>query len=403
MTEKPPPPLPTLPMHLMLAMGCWLNSPSAWRCAKSALPSLNASASPLPKAEARKLERALAEEAKNRASNLLTGVLTYYDTPYSRTMPQAPCIWQNGNARLLDYGFNARNIAPDAPVALFVPSLINKYYILDLEEERSMLRYLRTQDIYPLVLDWGDPGEREQGFDCSDYVMRILIPAIEFIVSATRRPIALTGYCMGGIFALAAAQHKPKLVNALGLFATPWDFHCASFKPFILDTAWHDMLESAVATRGMLPADMIQSLFYMTDPWVFEQKFRRFASLPAGSRAAKDFIALEHWVNDGVAMTSGVARDSLIGWAQQNKLARGQWQAGGTTVKAQLPRSLPVFIALPQNDHVVPLDCAQPLAEKLRHAHIERPGAGHVGMIVGRGAKRELWQPLAEWLHAARR
>jgi polyhydroxyalkanoate synthase len=203
---------------------------------------------------------------------------------------------------------------------------------------------------------------------------------------------------MGGNMALAAAQLKPESVSALALFASPWDFHCKDFSSFVLDQQWLPMVESMLASQKQLPAEVVQSLFYLTDPFIFEQKFRRFAGLQSDSRMAKDFIALEHWVNDGVPMTAKVAHDCLIGWAQENQMAKGKWQVAGKTINPKKIK-LPTFIAIPRQDHVVPQTCAQPLADTMLHAHVIHPGSGHVSMIVGNRAKKELWQPFAEWVN----
>lgn len=340
------------------------------------------------------LQNAVSREAKNQASEMLAGVLRYYETPYKRDVSDPPCIWQHGSARVLDYG---QRITDPKAVVLFIPSLINRYYILDLEEERSFLRYLASQKIYPLVLDWGQPVADEKNFNCGDYVTEILLPAIDFIAKISGGQVALAGYCMGGVLALAAAKLKPRKISSLALLATPWDFHCPEFAPFVLEKKWQVEMAKLIDNKKTLPAEMIQSMFYLTDPFLFEHKFRRYAGLDPNSRAAKDFVALEHWVNDGVPMTSGVAHDCLIGWAQENKLMKIQWRVAGKNITPPSP-ALPTFIAIPKNDHVVPFDCALPLAIAAKHAVIIHPSAGHVGMIVGSHAKRELWQPYANWL-----
>lgn len=386
-------------MHLMLTAMCWLSSPFALQCAKNGLLPLNTLKNlgqnqPLNA----KQEQAISEEAKNRASNLLAGVLRYYETPYTRKVEEPPCVWQRGSARLLDYGALAPQVGL-SKVVLFVPSLINRYYILDLEEERSMLRYLATQGIYPLVLDWGAPSDYEAKFGCADYVSEILAPAVDFIAKMAGERITLAGYCMGGVLALAAARLRRSRVSSLALFATPWDFHCKEFQGFLLDEARLSLFSSYIRTQKTLPADFVQALFYVSDPFVFEQKFRRYAELAPESRAAKDFVALEHWVNDGVPMTARVAEDCLIEWTQKNQLMKGAWQVGG---KAITPKGtkLPTFMAIPQNDHVVPMECAMALSRAMPHAKLIHPSAGHVGMMVGSRARREMWQPFAEWLHA---
>ncbi|NBX04301.1 MAG: alpha/beta fold hydrolase [Alphaproteobacteria bacterium] len=396
-----PMPLPTLPMHLMLTVGCWLSSPFALQCAKSGLLPLSSLPNLLQKSPAaqlpKKLEQAINAEAKSRAASLLSGVLRYFETPYVRDVAEPPCVWQRGSARLLDYGSLAADNASLSRVVLFIPSLINRYYILDLEEERSMLRHLITQGIYPLVLDWGQPGDDEAGFSCADYVSEVLAPAIDFISKFAGEKIHLAGYCMGGVLALAAAQVKPQKVASLALFATPWDFHCEDFEHFLVDAARRDWLLEYIRSHKTLSPDFVQSLFYIANPWLFEQKFRRYEGLAEGSRAARDFVALEHWVNDGVPMTAKVAEDCLIDWAQDNHLLAGKWKVKNKSVRPE-KMTLPTFMAIPQNDHVVPLSCALPLADALPHAHIIRPSAGHVGMMVGSRAKRELWQPYADWL-----
>jgi polyhydroxyalkanoate synthase subunit PhaC len=417
------PPLPTLPMQLMLTMGTWLSSPFASACASNGfspsnpppnLPPLN----PVAQAE---LANAVLAEAKNRAADLLTGVLRYLDAPYARNVSEPPTIWKQGNARLLDYSVSTLSLwkrggasqgegkkftsphpnplPKGEGIMLFVPSLINRYYILDLNEEHSLLRYLAAQGIYTLVLDWGAPGEFEREFDCTHYVTEILLPALEFIHRTSGKKVTLAGYCMGGVLAAAAAQLKPTQVGALALLATPWDFHCSAFAPFVVSERWHAAIEAQIVAQETVPADIIQSLFYWTDPFVFEHKFRRFAELSPESHAAKEFVALERWVNDGVPMTKGVARECLIDWAQKNIVARGSWLVGGEKIDPK-KITIPTLIAIPENDHVVPRDCAMKLASAIKDARIVHPSAGHVGMIVGHRAKKELWAPMVEWLQA---
>ncbi|MDE3059381.1 MAG: alpha/beta fold hydrolase [Pseudomonadota bacterium] len=390
MKPPPSPPLPLLPMHLALSLGCWLSSPFAWASAKNGWPASSSNYSPESHAA---LRQALAGEAKSRAHDLLSGILRYYETPYKRDLKEPPCIWQRGNARLLDYEVTA---AAHQPVTLFIPSLINRYYILDLDKERSLLRFMARHGIYPLVLDWGAPGEYEKDFGCDDYVTEILLPAIDFLARSAGR-ITLAGYCMGGNLALAATQLRQKQVAALALLATPWDFHCREFSSFILDKSWLPMVESLIASEKHIPADVLQSLFYMADPWVFEKKFRRFAQLKPESREAQEFVALERWVNDGVPMTAQAARDCLIGWAQNNELAGGKWQVAGKKIDPAVLK-MPTFIAIPQNDRIVPQGCAAALAKATPKAHVIHPGGGHVGMIVGGQAKQELWLPLVTWM-----
>ncbi len=355
-----------------------------------------------PSSELEKLQKALGSEAAKRSAELLEGIQRYLSTPYTRHISEPPAIWKQGSSRLLNYSLkpspSGRGLG-EGTALLFIPSLINRYYILDLKPDRSLLRYLSGQGIRPFVLDWGVPGKDESDFGIDDYVNQRVLPAIDFLHRTTGENIALAGYCMGGVLSLAAAQLAPKKLSSLSLFATPWDFHCQSFAPFILGGQWQSMIDQALSAESNVPAEWVQSLFYMTDPWVFEQKFRRFFAMDPGSTAAKDFVALERWVNDGVPMTARVARDTLLGWAQKNILATGDWRLGAKSIDPKKIK-LPTFMVIPKNDHVVPFDCAWPLAELMNHATILKPSSGHVGMMVGQRASKECWEPFSSWLAA---
>ena len=104
----------------------------------------------------------------------IRGIAAYRRHPYVRTLPDPPSIWSEGGSRLLDYGGSG-------PAVLFVPSLINRAYILDLAEERSMLRHLAANGVRPLLLDWGWPGETERRFTLGDYIAGRLESALAAI------------------------------------------------------------------------------------------------------------------------------------------------------------------------------------------------------------------------------
>src|SRR5262245_22269595 len=98
-----PPPLPTLPLQLMLTLGTWLSSPFGLACAKSGFLPWKPELESLPPSGLARLNQAVLEEARNRADNLLSGILRYLDTPYNRAVSEPPAIWARGSARLLDY------------------------------------------------------------------------------------------------------------------------------------------------------------------------------------------------------------------------------------------------------------------------------------------------------------
>ena len=61
---------------------------------------------------------------------------------------------------------------------------------------------------------------------------------------------------------------------------------------------------------------------------------------------------------------------------------------------------LPVLAAVPKNDRIVPAASAKALVDAIGHCTVIKPAAGHIGMVVGRRGKADLWQPLSRWLLA---
>jgi polyhydroxyalkanoate synthase len=148
---------------------------------------------------------------------------------------------------------------------------------------------------------------------------------------------------------------------------------------------------------GGLPVDLIQAFFAGIDPLGVPRKFARFASLDPCSAAAETFVAVEDWLNDGVPLGPEVARECLHDWYGANRPMLGDWQIGKRWIRPET-LTLPCLVAVPEQDRIVPERSALALADQLPAATIIRPASGHVGMVVGSRAPRELWEPLETWL-----
>ncbi|HEY1411206.1 MAG TPA: alpha/beta fold hydrolase [Rhodopila sp.] len=334
---------------------------------------------------------AVVAETLRQDAALIEGVAAYRRHPSHRTLTDPPTIWAEGSTRLLDYGPSSGR-----PV-LFVPSLINRAYVLDLAEGRSMMRWLAAQGVRPLLLDWGWPEETERRFSLTDYVAGRMERAMTAAAHLAGSAPVLAGYCMGGTLAVAAAQRRPDLISGLALLAAPWDFHAPEPTRAIQAAETLPLLEPALVFSRALPVDLLQSLFALLDPWGVADKYRGFARLPQDSERARLFVALEDWLNDGVPLAADVARSCLGEWYGENAPARGAWRVAGLPVN---PASIttPTFVAIPGRDRIVPPESAHPLAHLIPNATLHRPAAGHIGMAAGARAEASLWRPLLNWL-----
>lgn len=321
--------------------------------------------------------RSETEGAPDRRAAALAGLKAYQEAPRGASPKARPARYRKGRARLRDYGGGGRPV-------IVVPSLINPPRILDLTPETSLLRWLATQGMHPLLLDWGHPGPEARGMDLTAHVARILLP----LIAKCEAPPVLVGYCLGGTMALAAACAAP--VAGLALLATPWRF--AGFRGARADIAqlWAAARPAAEA-MGLVPMEVLQAGFWRLDPKRTIGKYETFATLDPHSHAAQQFVAMEDWANAGAPLPYATGVELFERFVAEDKPGRGQWRIGGKPVSPDR-LTCPAIEFVSRHDRIVPAATAAGLPER------RDLGAGHVGMIVGRGARAQVWEPLAQWI-----
>jgi polyhydroxyalkanoate synthase subunit PhaC len=340
-----------------------------------------------------RVERAVAAEIGYRTERYLAGLEAYRCHRFRRHSASRAVVWHDGATRLLDYGRDAT-----APTVLVVPSLINRYHVLDLLPERSFLQHLASSGLRPLVIDWQAPGRQERHFDLVDYIAGPLEAAFEAARHSANGPVGVVGYCMGGLLALALSLRRQRQVACLALLATPWDFHAKGRQSQCLALA-ADSIARLSNRVGSVSVEAIQTLFYVLDPFTSVRKFIRFASLDPDGDEARSFVALEDWINDGVPLPIRVARSCARSWYRDNEPSQGLWRVAGQIVRPQALRR-PALVVVPGRDRIVPPDSAEPLAAAIGSVTVLRPPLGHVGMMAAARAPDVVWTPIANWLRA---
>lgn len=396
-----------LPLHLAAAAVSLMSGIAALPLSRTASPGskplwpepLHRAAERLASLPADAAGAALAREATRRAAAFLTGLERYIRHPYRRDLPVPPVLWQDGSARLRDYG-----PAGGLPV-LVVPSLVNRAYVLDLTAERSLLRFLAAQGLRPLLLEWDVPDGAERDFTLSDVILQRLEPALDAARAAAGHgvaggPVGLLGYCMGGTLAAALAARRPDDIAGVAFLAAPWDFHADAPHQAEIGRMAAAASLSVIASLGVLPVDGIQALFTTLDPLTALRKFSAFGRLNPDSPEAERFVALEDWLNDGIPLPGPVALECLAGWYGENMPGRGLWRIDGEPVRPEAIRR-PSLHLIPARDRIVPPASARALAERMSGAERIEPALGHIGMVVAGGAEAQVWRPLADWLAGA--
>lgn len=335
--------------------------------------------------------QALTQQTQEQTQRFSEGLQAYLHNDYEPEPYDYDVLWQKGSATLYD-------LAPertDGLAVLCVPSLINSSRVLDLTEQSSFAQFLKSQGFRPLILDWGSPGAEEESFSTADYITGYAIAALQELRERHDGPIALLGYCMGGIFTTAIAQLAPLFVDAMVLLATPWDFSAPDTPHVLLQPGTQMMLRQWIQLWNPVPPMITQTVFHLIDPWRVQEKYSRFPTLD--DAAKQHFLAVEHWVNDGVPLAQKVAEECFVDWPHGNILHTHQWKVGRRWIE---PGTIacPVLSVIPKNDLIVPRGCALPLTAEIPRCDMIEPDAGHVSMLVGKRARAEMWHPVAAWL-----
>jgi polyhydroxyalkanoate synthase len=311
----------------------------------------------------------------SRMKTALAGLRRYQEAERDPPPAAMPANAGAHGAALRDYG-------GEGPPVLFIPSLINPPTVLDMGE-RSLLRWLTMQGRRVLLLDWGWPGPDRRAMSVAGHVEQIALP----LMRGVGEPLDLVGYCLGGTMALAAAQLGP--ARSVATIAAPWHFNgFPEESREKLAALWANAAPAAKAL-GVLPMEVLQSVFWSLDPARTVAKFEDFATLEG--EAARTFVRLEDWANDGPPVAEAAAREMFEDLFRCDLPGTGRWRVGGEIID---PESLacPFLNIVSTTDRIVPHATAPGAGERLDLA------LGHVGMVVGSRGKEMLWEPLAAWL-----
>lgn len=340
---------------------------------------------------------------RQRMEKMLLGIHRYQNHPFKAQREPLQKIWSEGTASLqaLPCGMDAAQAEAGREVLLLVPSMVNRGYILDLCAERSMLRWLEAQGLEVCLLDWGEGAQDSGQQSIEGIVLQRLVPAIEFAAQKYGRKIHVLGYCMGGTLVAGAVQHVSDFIASLIFLAAPWDFHAGTKNILNRVKFWAPSAFPAIAEKGVLPMDWVQTLFASLEPENAANKFAGFFGMEEGSPAQRLFVAVEDWLNDGVDLPGDVAQQCIKEWFFENAPAAKKWVLAGQPVD---PSALdaPALVITSRRDRLVDYETAAALAACMRNTEILDTGTGHIGMIAGARAVERVWSPIADWVKAHR-
>jgi polyhydroxyalkanoate synthase len=298
--------------------------------------------------------------------------------------------WTENKWRLLR--FEPRQRRHETPV-LLVPSLINRWYVLDLGPGRSLIEWLVAQGHEVLCIDWGTPGDEDRYLTWDDIGGRYLGRAVRIAAQKTGQT-HLLGYCLGGTLTTAYAAAFPDEVATLTALAAPIDFEHAGIMATWTRTPSFDV-GALVDAFGNVPWPLMQASFRMLRPTLGAQKVVALLDRAWDDEFLDGFLATERWGNDNVAFPGACYARYIEELYRGNRLVAGAFTVCGRAARLSSIRC-PVLAVAFADDHIVPLPSAKPLIDLAgaRDKQLVVDRGGHVGAVVSRKAADRLWPAL---------
>lgn len=312
-------------------------------------------------------------------------------TPLTGQTPHS-VVWSENKWRLLRFAPQTKTFA--TPI-LMVPSLINRWYVLDLGPERSLIEWLVAKGHEVYCIDWGTPGPEDRYLTWDDIGGRYLGRAVRQACRTSEvDDVHVLGYCLGGTLATAYVAAFPDQVKSLLALAAPIDFSQAGIM-----TTWTRVptfdVRSLLEAFGNVPHQLMQVSFNMLRPTLKAAKAVSVLDRAWDDEFMDGFLATEKWGNDNVSFPGECYAQYIEQLYRGNRLVEGEFAVLGRPARLSAIECPLLAIAF-TDDHIVPVPSAQPLIDlaSSRDKQLLVDRGGHVGAVVSRKAAQRLWPAL---------
>ncbi|TPN48148.1 MULTISPECIES: class I poly(R)-hydroxyalkanoic acid synthase [unclassified Mesorhizobium] len=294
---------------------------------------------------------------------------------------------------------------------LICPPWINKFYILDLNPQKSFIRWAIEQGHTVFVISWINPDERHGAKSWEAYIREGLQYGLDTIEKATgERDVNAIGYCVGGTLLAAAlalmAKEGDDRIKSATFFTTQVDFTYAGDLKVFVDEEQVAAVEKSMNEKGYLDGTKMATAFNMLRsgdliwPYVVNNYMRGKDPLP---------FDLLYWNADSTRMAAANHSFYLRNCYLENNLSRGTMELAGHTVSLG-DVTIPIYNLASREDHIAPA-LSVFLGSKYFGGKVEyvMAGSGHIAGVVNPPAsnKYQYWTGGApagdfnQWIAAA--
>lgn len=305
------------------------------------------------------------------------------------------------------YRFKPKVENPFPIPILIVYALVNRPFMVDLEEGRSLVENLLKLGLDVYLIDWGYPSRNDRWLTLDDYINGYIHNCVNFLAHKYEtEKINLLGVCQGGTFSVCYSAMHPEKVKNLVVMVAPFDFNqpdsllnmrggCTLGKE-ALDV---DLMVDAL---GNVPGDFLNLEFLMLKPLQLGyQKYLSFPDIMGKEEKLLNFMRMEKWIFDSPDQAGETYRQFMKDFYQGNKLIKNEVFIGDKRVDLS-NINMPVLNLYAEKDHLVPPASSLALEKYISSEDYTDKGfpVGHIGMYVSGRVQKDLPPTIVDWIKA---
>ena len=313
---------------------------------------------------------------------------------------QSEVVYEEDRLKLLHYLSDAK---PRYKTPLvFIYALVNRPYILDLKQGRSVVANFVNHGFDTYLVDWGVPTHADRHLTLDDYINGYMVNVLDYVRERTGADqINVLGYCMGGTMSSIFTALHPDRIKNLILLAAPIDFAANDGLLNIWARPENFDVDAFVDAFGNCPAEFLQAGFLMLRPVgnLLEKPINFYEHMHE-EKFLEDFLTTETWLNDNIPVPGEVYREFIKYLYQKNLLVQNKLIVGKRIVNLK-NISCPVLNLMAGQDDLVPCSQGAPFTDLVGSADrksILLQGTGHIGLAIGGRAQKEVWPQACGWL-----
>jgi polyhydroxyalkanoate synthase len=292
-------------------------------------------------------------------------------------------VFQNDLIQLIQYTPTTDRVS-SRPL-LMVPPCINKFYIMDLQPDNSLVAYAVSQGQTVFMVSWRNVQADQSGLTWDDYVERGVIEAVRTVREMTGQPtINLLGFCVGGTLvatsAAALAARGERWIESLTLLTTLLDFSDPGVLGLFVDEAFVSYKEATIGGGGLMHGRELATTFNFLRPNDLVWNYVVSNYLKGEPPPAFDLL---YWNSDSTNLPGPMFCWYLRHMYLQNELRiPGHLKSAGESIDLG-SIGVPTYVYGSRDDHIVPWRAAYESTQLMKApVRFVMGASGHIAGVI---------------------